>query len=99
MCRIIVCRRVTDFTNKVFFPKTWVQGFNFTRGHLLFQTTSVSRRTVPEAGLSLMKCFVNVVPCRDGSDDVGQSHLLCFAIPQINTVCCAQDVQGPCISP
>lgn len=57
----VVCRRVSDFKNKVFLPKVWVQGFNFIRGHLLFQTISVSRRTVPEAGLSLMKCFVNVV--------------------------------------
>lgn len=43
-----------------FFPKAWVQGFNFARGHLLFITISVSR-TVPEVGLSLMECFVNVV--------------------------------------
>lgn len=60
MCMTVVCRRITDFTNKVFFPKAWMQRFNFTRGHLSFQTTSVFRRTVPEVGLSLMKYFVNV---------------------------------------
>lgn len=60
MCVTVVCRRVMDFTNTAFFPKAWVQSFNFARGHLSFLTTFISR-TVPEVGLSLMKCFVNVV--------------------------------------